>query len=238
MYIGDVAVGAQYVLLDHFAHDSVSVPRVQMRAVVGGLVRFPTSLPDSARNLADIPTGEGAGAEVHGALDVISGRFGATIVGRYTRSFARTVEASLVGDPEAPWPFPLFGLRQRRAGDVVGLDVTPRYFVSNWLSLNGQYGMERIGATTWSGVDAQDGCADCLLYASAFPGPTETARTAQRFGLGARMSTVDAYARGQAGFPIEVSITHLETVTGGLALPKDTRDQIQVRIYYQLRRAR
>ncbi|HEY2065232.1 MAG TPA: hypothetical protein VGG84_04695 [Gemmatimonadaceae bacterium] len=238
MYIGDVAVGAQYLLLDHFAHDSVAIPRVQMRVVVGGLVRFATSLPDSGRNLADIPTGEGAGAEVRSALDVVSGRFGATVAGRYTRSFSRTVEASLVGDPDAPWPYPVFGPRQRRAGDVIGLDVTPRYFVSGWLSLNAHYGLEHIGATTWSATDVQDSCADCLAYASPLPGPTETARTAQRLGLGARMSSVDSYARGQAAFPIEVSITHLETVTGGLALPKDTRDQIQVRIFYQLRRAR
>jgi hypothetical protein len=209
-----------------------------MRVVVGGLVRFATSLPDSGRNLADIPTGEGAGAEVRSALDVVSGRFGATVAGRYTRSFSRTVEASLVGDPDAPWPYPVFGPRQRRAGDVIGLDVTPRYFVSGWLSLNAHYGLEHIGATTWSATDVQDSCADCLAYASPLPGPTETARTAQRLGLGARMSSVDSYARGQAAFPIEVSITHLETVTGGLALPKDTRDQIQVRIFYQLRRAR
>jgi hypothetical protein len=238
VYIGDVAVGAQYLVLDNFAQDSTSIPRVQLRVVVGGLLRFATSLPDSGRNLADIPTGEGAGAEVRSAFDVVSGRFGATVAGRYARSFSRTVQASLVGDPDAPWPYPLFGARQRRAGDVIGLDVTPRYFISNWLSLDAHYGLEHIGPTTWSAVDVQDSCADCLVYAPPFPGPTETTRTAQRLGLGARMSTVDAYARGQAAFPIEISLTHLETVTGGLALPKDTRDQIQVRLFYQLRRAR
>lgn len=235
-YIGDVAVGAQYLLIDHFAPDSVTVPRVQLRLVVGGAVRFATSLPDSARDLVDIPTGEGAGAELRSAVDVVSGRFGATVAGRYIRAFSRTVEASLVGDPETSWPYPLFGKRQRRAGDVVGLDVTPRYFISDWLALDAHYGMERIGATTWSATDVQDSCTECLAYTSPLPGPSGTARTAQRFGLGARLSSVDAYVRGQAAFPIEVSITHLETVTGGLALPKDTRDQIQVRLFYRARR--
>jgi hypothetical protein len=34
-----------------------------------------------------------------------------------------------------------------------------------------------------------------------------------------------------------VSFSHLETVTGDAGLPKASRDQIQLRFYYRLRRA-
>jgi hypothetical protein len=64
-----------------------------------------------------------------------------------------------------------------------------------------------------------------------------SATTAQRLGLGFRLSTVNSYARGQARYPIEISFSHLETVRGGAGLPKASRDQIQLRIYYRLLRA-
>ena len=65
-----------------------------------------------------------------------------------------------------------------------------------------------------------------------------TARTAQRVGIGLRYSTVDLYARNQARYPVEVSFTHLATATGDAGLSKQSRDQIQVRLFYQLRRGR
>jgi hypothetical protein len=234
VYLGDVAVGAQFMVFDRFQRDSLPPRGIQARLAVGGAVRFATSLPDSARNLVDMATGDGAGVQLHGALDLIGGRFGGTIAGRYVRSFARTVEASLLGDPEAPWPYPLFGSRQRRAGDVAALDLTPRYFLSDWLALDAHYGLERIGPATWdTPLDAAviDPCAACLLPGAPPPG---AARTAQRVGLGIRYSTVDAYARSAATFPVEVSFTHLETMTGSPGMPKDTRDQIQVRLFYRL----
>lgn len=231
--IGDVAVGARFMVFDRFQYDTMPRPRLQTRLAVGGVVRFATSMVDSARNLADIPTGDGAGVEVNGALDLITGRLGGTIAGRYIRSFARTVQAPLRGDPEAPYPFPEFGDRQRRAGDVIGLDVTPRYLMSETYSLNGHYGIERVGAPVWDDpvLPVDDVCLGC---ASPTGSARTQARTAQRIGLGIRYSTVDAYTRRRAAYPVEVSFTHLETVTGDEGLPRSTRDQIQVRLFYQL----
>lgn len=236
--IGDVAVGAQYLLFDRFARDSVAIPRLQSRMLVGAAVRFATSQADSARDLVDIAPGEGAGVAVHSALDLISGRFGGTIAARYVKAFSRTVTAPLLGNPEAFYPIPLFGERKRTAGDVVGLDLTPRYFFSDWLAVDALYGLERVGATTYSGDAGAPPCANCL---SVVPIGVATisgsATTAQRVGLGFRLSTVAAYARGQARYPIEVSFSHLETVAGDAGLPKASRDQIQVRFYYRLLRA-
>jgi len=236
--IGDVAVGAQYLLFDRFARGADSVPRLQTRMVVGAAVRFATSQADSALDLVDIAPGEGAGALVHSAMDLISGRFGGTIAARYVKSFSRTVTAPLYGDPEAFYPIPAFGERKRTAGDVIGLDLSPRYFFTDWLAVDAHYGLEHVGATSYSAPSSGVPCANCL---SVVPLPVVTtvgsATTAQRVGVGFRLSTVSSYARGRARYPVEVSFTHLETVSGASGLPKSSRDQIQLRFYYRLLRA-
>ena len=236
--IGDVAVGVRYLLFDRFVHGSAPLPRLQSRMLIGAAVRFATSQADSARDLVDIAPGEGAGVELHSALDLISGRLGGTIAARYAKALSRTVTAPLFGNPEAFYPIPVFGTRKRTAGDVIGLDVTPRYFFSDWLSVDAHYGFERVGATTYDAGPAGTPCANCLsIDPQAVVTTVGAATTAQRLGLGFRLSTVNAYGRGRARYPIEVSFVHLETVTGDAGLPKASRDQIQLRIYYRLRRA-
>ncbi len=241
--IGDVAIGAQYLVFDRFVHGAAVPSRLQSRMQVGAAVRFATSQADSARDLVDIAPGEGAGVELHSAMDLLSGRFGGTIAARYVKAFSRTVTAPLFGDPESFYPFPVFGSRQRTAGDVVGFDLTPRYFFSDWLAVDAHYGLERVGATSYSAPstavsDVVPTCLNCVTVAP--PGVMTTsgaATTAQRAGLGFRLSTVNAYARGRARYPIEISFTHLETVSGDNGLPKASRDQIQLRFYYRLLRA-
>jgi hypothetical protein len=56
----------------------------------------------------------------------------------------------------------------------------------------------------------------------------------QRAGLGLRYSTVDAYVRGRAPYPIEVSFAHLSTLSGNPGVINSTSDQIELRFYYQL----
>ncbi len=240
--LGDIAVGARFMVFDRFQHDASPPPRLQTRMVVGAAVRLPTSFADSAQNLTDIPTGEGAGVELQSAWDMIVGRFGATVAGRYVKSFGRTVQAAVYGDPEAAYPYPLFAMRTRTPGDVFGLDITPRLLLTQTLALDGHYGLERIGATTYGLPDATlvpDPCATCQsLLDLPVVTTSGTARTAQWFGAGLRYSTVDSYARGQASYPIEVSFMHLMTTTGDSGLPNATRDQIQVRLFYQLFRRR
>ncbi len=236
---GDIAVGAQFQLFDRFQHDAAPPPRVQTRMSVGAAVRFATSRADSAESLLDIPTGDGAGFELRSAWDVIVGRVGGTVAGRYVASFARTVRAPLYGDPEAPFPYPTFGERSRAAGTVIGLDITPRLLLTSLLALDGHYGIERVGPASYSANSSSallDPCMGCTS-----PGiftESGTARTAQRVGLGVRFSTVDAFARGQASYPIEVSFAHLATVAGDPGVAALSRDQIQLRLFYQVLRRR
>jgi hypothetical protein len=230
--LGDIELRARVLLIDHAQRDTLPIRGVQVRLAIGGIARLATSRPDTARNLLDIGTGEGAGAEVRSALDVAARRVGATLAARFAKSFARTVTVPLVGFPVGGFPYPEFGEVSRTAGDVFGLDVTPRVFFGEWLAFEGQYGMERTGAPTFTGA-ADSPCAACTVLANSIL-PTET--TVQRVGAGVRYSTVDAYLRGRVRYPIEVSYRHLETITGDAGAPKLFRDQIQLRIYYRLRR--
>jgi hypothetical protein len=232
--VGDIEVGAQFLVFDRFQRDTLPSTGVQSRLMVGGSVRFATSRPDSAQDLQDIATGDGAGFELHSALDLLRGRFGSTVAARYVKHAPRTVTAALTGDPDAPgWPsFPAFGLRRRTAGDLVGVDFTPRFLVADWMALEAHYGMEHFGPTTY---DADIPCATCINADGApFLTTPSPARTAQRLGFGIRYSTVDSYERGQARYPVELSFTHLETSSGDVGLPKLTRDQIQMRLFFKV----
>jgi hypothetical protein len=233
VHIGDIEVGAQYLVFDGFQRDSLPRHGLQTRLAIGGALRFATSRPDSAQNLVDISTGDGAGVQLRTVFDLIIGHLGGTIAARYEKYLGRTVTAALVGDPEAPWPYPLFGERKRTAGDVIALDVTPRYLLGESFSIDGHCGFEHRGATTYdaaSGVASDPLCPTCVLP-GAFVG---TARTSHQLGLGLRYSTVEANARGLAPYPIEVSFTHLETVRGDPGVPKSSRDQVQMRLFFRL----
>ena len=229
--LGDVELRARVLLLEHSQQDTLPMRGVRYRLAVGGIVRFATSRPDSARDLLDIGTGEGAGTEVRTALDVAAGRVGATVAARFARSFARTVNVPLVGYPIGGFPYPEFGEVSRKGGDVFALDVTPRFFVGDWLAFEGRFGMERTGAPTFSGTESP--CSACVVLDNSVL-PTES--TVRLVGAGVRYSTVDSFLRGRARYPIEVSYRHLETIGGDAGAPKAFRDQIEMRIYYRIRR--
>jgi hypothetical protein len=229
--IGDVELRARVLVIDRVQRDSLPLHGPQVRLGVGGIVRFATSRPDSATDLLDIGTGEGAGVELRSALDVRAGRVGFTVAGRYATFTARTVKAPLIGYPVAGFPYPEFGEVSRKAGNVVGIDITPRVFVGEWLAFEGMYGREHTDAATFSGADASSCSACTVLPNSIVPTPL----TVQRLGIGVRYSTVDAFLRRRARYPVEVSYRHLETITGDAGAPKLFRDQIQLRIYYRIR---
>ena len=230
--VGDVELRARVLLLERVQRDSLPPRAFQYRLGLGGIFRFATSRPDSATDLIDIGTGEGAGIEVRSALDLSKGRVGATIAARYATYFERTVNVPLVGYPIAGFPYPEFGEVSRKAGNVLGLDVTPRVFVGDWLAFEGLYGYEHTDSATFSGATPSPCSACTVLPNSILPTPW----TVQRIGVGVRYSTVDSFLRGRARYPLEVSYRHLETITGDVGAPKQFRDQIQLRIYYRIRR--
>ena len=234
LVLGGVTFGAQFLVFDHFTADTLSSARLQTRLAVGGSLRYEALPLDSTRRLGTIAPTEGSALEFRSAMDVISGMFGGTAVARYSKFFARTVNAPLAGDPEAFWPAPYFGAVQRTAGAVIGLDLTPRLLLGESFALDGHYGFEHADAPAYE--RAGPPCANCTDIAAYVP--TTSPRNAQRIGFGLRYSTVDSYLRGRASTPIEVSLTHLQTITGSEGVAALQRDQIQVRLFFRVRSAR
>ena len=235
LVIGGLTVGAQFLVWDHFRADTVTGSRLQTRMAVGAAYRYEAIPPDSARRLGVVSPTDGSAIELKSAMDVIAGVFGGTIAARYTTFLARTIDASLTGDPEAYWPVPGFGPLERTAGAVVGIDLTPRLFLGQSFAVDGHYGFERAAAPTYvrSAVPCTTACTPLTTVL-----PATATRTAQRVGLGLRYSTVDSFMRGQSTTPIEVSLTHLQTISGSDGVARLQRDQIQVRLFLRVRSRR
>ena len=230
--VGDIEIGARYALLDHISRDSVGPPGFQYRLVLGGVYRMATSLTDSARNLLAIATGEGGGVEGRASLELIGPVAGLTLATRYGKSFARPVQLPLVGYTIAGFPYPAFGQVSRTAGDLFTIAAAPRVYLNSWLSVEGDYAMEHVGAPTFVPPPGFE-CPGCLPpEGSVLP----IATTVQQIGVGLRYSTVLSYLRHRARYPIEVSYRHLETLSGDAGTPKLFRDMIQLRLYYRLLR--
>lgn len=229
--VGDIELGVRFAVLDHISRDSLNPPGFQYRMVLGGVYRLATSRPDSARDLLDIGTGEGGGVEGRASLELLAGSGGLTLAARYARYFARAVDVPLVGYTIAGFPFPSFGPVQRRAGDLFGLAAAPRLYLNSWMSFEGDYELERVGAPTFEATSETEQCSFCVPPEGSI-GPAAT--TVQRVGVGLRYSTVLSYLRHRAKYPVEVSYHHLETITGDAGAPKIFRDIIQVRLYYRL----
>jgi hypothetical protein len=223
-------ISAQYLLFDNFQFDTLPVKEIQTRILVGGAFRYEPVFPDSVNRLGGIPLGDGHGIELRSAMDVVAGRFGSTIAVRFVTSLPRTLEGPVLGDPEAFFVAPAFGPVTRTAGTIVAMDFTPRLLLGDWFALDGHYGFERKGATTYEVGPPTVACASCLPFS-----PSTDARTSQRVGVGFRYSTADAYLRGKAKTPIEVSFTHLETISGDPGVPRVFRDQIQLRLFINVR---
>ncbi len=235
LVVGGVTLAAQYLLIDRFQADTLPAHGIQSRLSIGGAVRFEPNFADSATTRGIIGVGDGPGAEVRSAMDVIVGNLGGTVAARFVKSFARTIEIPLAGDPDAFFAAPTFGPANVTAGTVLGIDVTPRLLLGEWLSLDGHYGYERTGAATYEVTPAPaslcPGCGPTPAFA-----PSTTARSAQRVGFGVRYSSVDAYLRGRVRTPIEVSFTHLQTISGDVGVPRLQRDQVQVRVFLRVRK--
>ena len=92
---------------------------------------------------------------------------------------------------------------------MVQLHLAPRWHISDPLSFHGAYS---VRSTDKSGGD-------------------------QLIGGGVSFSTLRAFRTGESrAIPMEMRFTHLEAIAGDPGRPKFFRDQIELRIYYRLRR--
>lgn len=235
--VGDIEIGAKFLLLDTFgsrAPGATPPRRVALRTAVGALVRLSTGKPPSPDNLVDIGTGDGqTDVEGRAVSDIFVGRrFWASAVARVGIQLPdrRTERVpDFVG--ELLVPLSRRGVVDRKLGDYVELEVTPRYVFGNSLAVAAQYGFRHKGADRYSGTfpgtDPSGAAAD--VNASALDGPGAT--TEHRFGAGVVFSTLSAYTAGRARLPLEVSYTHFQTLAGSGGQPKRFVTRLELRVF-------
>ena len=233
-HIGDIEVGAKMLLLDTFG--AAADRGFPMRAAVGASLRLPTGREDDPDDLFDVPTGDGqADVELRGVMDVgLPARMNASIRGRYTLQLPDRTIARITEDPSDV--FPAAYRRQeveRDLGDIIEIDVIPRYSLGNYFSIVGQYLFRRKAEDTYAGrftiPDEITGIGVVELDAATLA--RETGATEHRAGLGFTFSLDPAVTAGRVRRPIAVSYLHSRTVRGaGGNQPKWTLDALQVRV--------
>lgn len=223
--LGDVEVAARFQLLDTFGGAPAGARGARV-AVEGG-VRLPTAEGvglDSLTGLVSESGHAGATAALFGDL-FLSRRFQVTGAVRYARLLPREVERFTVVEGN---PFPTVGpLRtvERDPGDRLELALTPRYRLTDEISLGGHYAYVRIGETVYSGAEE----------AEVFAGIETTAgRSAQLFGVGASYSTLDAFLAGRTPVPLEFSVFYENAFTGTSRAEDVSGVRLMGRVFYPL----
>lgn len=238
--IGDVELAARFLLWDTAP---VTTPTAggRLRVTLGAVARLGTGEAASDDELFVVGAGDGqTDAEGSIAVDYDGPRrFGVGAVARYTAQFG-SVAATRVADARGSLtPFGARGSGTRTLGNILALEASPRYRLGNALYVSGHYAFLRRGADRYA--FPQSALVDPAPWPPSFPPIPATATAGayseQRAGFGVTYSTFDDWERGTVRLPIEVRYVHLQTVSGSnAAVPRASRDQIQLRLYYRLRR--
>lgn len=243
--IGDLEVGLRYLLHDtrapHAADATAAEWGPRFRVTVGALVRAATGLTAPDHELFSIGAGDGqSDAEVSAAADWDgAARLGATVVARYVAQLGSVPATRMPDENGLVNPFAFGSLGRRTPGDLIGIEASPRYRLGNAFHVAAHYALLHRTADAYA-FDPPAGTTDAApgIMPGAFAtGGSAGDYTEQRVGVALAYSTLAAWERGRVRLPIEVSYSHVQTVTGTSALvPRAGRDQIQLRLYYRLRR--
>ena len=243
--IGDVEIGAKFLLLDRTPRsapgESIAASGLRLRMIAGAVARLATGAAASDDELFVVGGGDGQpDAEASLAVDMDgAGRLGGTLLARYTAQLG-SVAATRV--PDSTGTRSPFGQRfdgVREPGDILALEASPRVRLGSSMYVVGHYAMLRRADDHFQAAPAT-GVVDPLPLPRLAPLPASVSAggfTEQRAGLGITYSTVARWGAARVSLPIEVSYLHMENVSGSSAMvPRAGRDQIQVRLYYRLRR--
>lgn len=202
--LGDVEVGARYQLAD----------RPRFRAQLGLLARLPTGSFDSPHNWIDIGAGDDQ-------LDLEMALRGDAVLSRelwihgsfrYGIQMADELDRRVAPPNVLLAPIASLARVRRDLGDYLALDLTPNWQLDDALSLGLGYHYYRVGATSFTYVNAADE-ARVGLPASVLG--EETAMWWMRASAGVTFSTLARHADGRARWPFTVTATHYRTFQGG-----------------------
>jgi hypothetical protein len=239
--IGDVSVGLTLQLFNTYpSFTDTASGGFRARVAVNGTFRFGTGEPANRNRMFDVATGYGQnGIEGNAAADIWFGsRLSATALGSYTAQLG-SINVNRVpsaGNIIYPLGTPIGGTYS--AGNVIQASVIPRLRLAGLLMLNGQFSYVSVGADKYALGPVLN--PDGTPFEGEVDGPPvepfgATATTYQQIGFGFSYST--GRDRGPGGIPVEVSYSHLETLSAtGNPAPKWWRDQVELRVFLGKRR--
>ena len=230
-HLGDVHLGARFLLIPGppgWPHPDTIVRR-SLRTTLGVRMRLPTGSGDTRIGTELPPSGGHLGLGV----DVLNDVF-------LTHRWYVNVSAS--GD----WLLPADVLRQpftlaqpfpvdsavtsvrRVPGPRVAFSVTPRWRLTNEIAFHGEYAMLAQARTRYEAPDS--------ILPSVFDWRTGGAMHA--LGIGIRYSSLQAFARGRARVPFELTLSASEAVLGTVQAPDAFSVRLTGRVFVDPRRIR
>jgi hypothetical protein len=230
-HLGDVQLGARFLLIRGPAGWPFpdTIVRRSLRTSVGARVRLPTGRGDTRTAIELPPFGRHFGLGVDVLNDVfLSSRWYVNV----SASGEWLLPADVVRQAyAAERPFPAdTALRtlRRVPGPRVALSVTPRWRLTDEISFNGEYAMVAQARTRY---EAPEGVV---------PGPFDwrTGGAAHALGIGARYSSLQAFARGRARVPFELALTVSQAVVGTQQAPDAFSVRLTGRVFVDPRRFR
>jgi hypothetical protein len=223
--LGDVQLGARFLLLRGPAGWPFpdSVTGRSLRTSVGARVRLPTGR-SGARFFSEIFPG---GGHLGVGVDVLNDVF---LSSRWYVNASGSLDVFLPTDVQrlafsAANPFPTDSAVQtvRRApGPRLSINVTPRWRLTDELSFAGEYSLLAQRRVEYSGGEA-----------GLLPSPLEwrTGGSMHALGIGARYSSLQAFARGRARVPFEITLSTSRAIAGGGQAPNATTVRLTARIF-------
>lgn len=239
--IGDVEVGMKLNVYDSFrGSDSarMSPSGFNWRQSFGGIYRLGTGTLPSPADFTALGTGDHQ-SDIEGRTftDLLFGRhLWLSLVGSFTAQMADQLPLRI---PDSPTQVILASYRQqtvrRHLGDVIEVQVNPRWQLNDYLSFAGQYYYMHKAADAYSGRFAVTDLAGntAILDASVLGMYTEQSES--RVGIGMTYSTVANVDKHKSGLPLDISYFHYETTLGSVGrVPKISVDQVTLRVYQRI----
>jgi hypothetical protein len=230
-HLGDIQLGARFLLIPGppgWPHPD-SIVRRSLRTSVGVRLRIPTGTGDT-RAATELPPG---GGHLGVGVDVLNDVF---LSQRWYVNVSATGDWLLPADVlrqafTAEQPFPvdttLHSLR-RSPGPRVALSVTPRWRLTDEIAFHGEYAMLAQARTRYEAGDS--------LLPSDFE--WRTGGTMHALGIGMRYSSLQAFARGRARVPFELTLAASQAVLGTMQAPDAFSVRLTGRIFVDPRRFR
>lgn len=224
--LGDVQVGARFLLLRGPAGWPFpdSVAGRGLRTTLGARLRLPTGRRGTTFVHELAPGAGHAGVGVDVLNDVfLSSRWFVNASASADVLFPTDVPR-LAFSPARPFPADTAVRTLRRApGPRVAASIAPTWRLTDEISFNGEYSLLAQARVEYTGGEDENLRISPLEW--------RTGGSLHAVGIGARYSSLQAFARGRARLPFEIALSVSRAVAGGGAAPELATVRITGRIF-------